>query len=123
MPSATKLSTLLHAAALTALACALVAAPPTMAQGTVLYDIDFSAPKHALDATPAIGGVDGVSRISRGTPKVVAAAGPLLDRPLLFSGADGISEIELSADPGASIYQLDFEVATENLGRVAVLES
>lgn len=115
MPSVTKLSTLHRAAALAASACALAAAPLAMAQGTVLYDIDFSAPKHTLDATPATGGVDGVSRISRGTSKVVASVGPLVDRPLLFSGADVNSEIELSADPGASIYQLDFEVATENL--------
>lgn len=93
----------------------LAAAPAAMAQGTVLYDIDFSAPKHTLDAVPAIGGVDGVSLISRGAPTVVASAGPLVDRPLQLSGADINSEIELSADPEAAIYQLDFEVATENL--------
>jgi len=83
---------------------------------TVLYDINFSAPKHTLNATPARGGTDGISRIAFGAPKVVSGFGPLTDRPLLFTGSGNpYDQIELWGIPTAAIYQLDFDLVTELL--------
>ncbi len=94
----------------------LAASPAVTAQETLLYAIDFSAPKHSLSVPPALGGIDGISKIKFGNPRVVSGFGPLNDRPLLFTG-NGLpyDQIELNGDPESTVYQVDFDVVTENL--------
>lgn len=109
-------STLLRALALASTACALAATQPAVAQETVLYDINFSAPTHTLDATPATGaGVDRVSTVVFGSPTVVSEFGPLTDRPLVFRGRSSYDQIRLDIGTVASGYRVEFDVATSNL--------
>ncbi|MCC6883608.1 MAG: hypothetical protein IT576_15740 [Verrucomicrobiales bacterium] len=109
-------STLLRASALACAACALAATQPAVAQETVLYDIDFSAPTHTLDTKPATGtGVDRVSTVVFGSPTVVSEVGPLTDRPLVFRGRSTYEQIRLDIGTVASGYRVEFDVATRNL--------
>ncbi len=73
-PSARFFSTLLRSLVLASAACALAAPTPSLGQGTVLYDIKFNAPKHTLNATPALGDIDGISRVKFGAPRVVSGS-------------------------------------------------
>lgn len=85
-------------------------------EDALLYDIDFSAPTHTLNATPATGfAKDRVSKVVFGSPTVVQEFGPLKDRPLLFRGRAKYDQIRLDLPEGTTSCRVAFDVATENL--------
>jgi len=97
----------------------LVITTAAVGQESVLYDINFSAPTHTLNARPARGAApDKVSLIPFGFPTVVSSFGELTDRPLLFTGnGDPYDQIKLDGNYQIETCRLEFDVYTEGLKR------